>query len=444
MKKALLPALTAVLILAFLSLAFAEDAKEPGFFEVLDKDGRELRGHAYAVPVGDGVIIVPAGLLPEDMNGLVISDGVSLWEAKAVIPDETGTIATVFYDTQAYPARYSFWQFMPWGADVSLVSCCVRVADSDGITADCGVFASEEILLDGRRFYLASLTGTAPAGSPLLTGSGELAGIVVAEWAEGINRVLILPTEEIVEELSRAAMLLSNLPGWGEAPEGLKISLKKNRITVDWNEMTLPEKTEGEKQYIVLVDAGNTYLNFYPAETSPRTLYAVLTPGRFYMVGVVTTAETPDRMPESYALISVPPAKKLTEFGFRPVTTAIAEEPPEGLKEGERPMPVAEVTEELLRSGRAYFYSHSVYEVTRTIDGKTLLVTLTDPYGVNYTYESSWLFMPEYNDEDIWYISLKDTGLMEGLDTNGYPQGIYRMAYYVDGDLADSFEFELK
>ena len=46
--------------------------------------------------------------------------------------------------------------------------------------------------------------------------------------------------------------------------------------------------------------------------------------------------------------------------------------------------------------------------------------------------------------DDTWYISLKDMGLFSFLEESGYPKGIYRMAYYVDGDLADSFEFELK
>ena len=98
----------------------------------------------------------------------------------------------------------------------------------------------------------------------------------------------------------------------------------------------------------------------------------------------------------------------------------------------------------MLRSGRAYFYSESAYEVEETVEDKTLLVTLTDPDGVNYTYRSSWIYMPEYMTGDIWYLSLKETGLTAALDRNGYPAGVYRMAYYVDGELADEFAFELK
>ena len=444
MKKAILLVLAAMMIVASLSFVLAEEDREAGFFELLDDDGGNLSHISSAIPVTDGAVIAPAILLPKDQDRLAVSDGVTRWKAKAVIPDESGDFALIFYDPKDHPARYGYWQFLPWGTIVSMKSCHVTSVDGDGKTADHGVLESGEIWRTGRRFYLLSLTDPAPAGSVVLTESGQLAGVVAAEWAEGINRVLVLPTDEIIAELSRASMLLANLPDWADAPEGLVVTMDKNRVTVDWKDMKLPEKAEGETLYMVLLDTGNNYLNFYPAETETRAISLLLTPGRFYIIGPVTSAAAPESLPESYALISVPPAERLTEYGFRPVITAVAEAPEEGLKDNEKPVPVTEVTEELLQSGRAYFYSHSVYEVARSIEGKSLLVTLTAPNGVNYIYESSWIYLPEYNEEDIWYMSLKETGLTEGLNRGGYPPGTYRMAYYVDGELADSFDFELK
>ena len=107
-------------------------------------------------------------------------------------------------------------------------------------------------------------------------------------------------------------------------------------------------------------------------------------------------------------------------------------------------MPVEEVTEELLRSGRAYFYSASTYEVAETISGKSLLVTLTDPEGINYRYISTWMYAPEYMKEDVWFVSLKESELTSSLDERGYPKGLYELAFYVDGELADTCYFELK
>ena len=82
--------------------------------------------------------------------------------------------------------------------------------------------------------------------------------------------------------------------------------------------------------------------------------------------------------------------------------------------------------------------------MTETLADRTLLISLTDPEGVNYRYESNWIYAPEYMTRDVWFVSLKESGLTDDLDLNGYPRGVYRMAFYVNGDLADTLEFELQ
>jgi len=81
--------------------------------------------------------------------------------------------------------------------------------------------------------------------------------------------------------------------------------------------------------------------------------------------------------------------------------------------------------------------------VNKKMDGFSLLVALTAPDGSNYRYESQWYYDPEIMGEDEWYVSMTDTGLLDMLNQNGYPDGIYEMAMYIDGKLADSFSFEL-
>ena len=46
--------------------------------------------------------------------------------------------------------------------------------------------------------------------------------------------------------------------------------------------------------------------------------------------------------------------------------------------------------------------------------------------------------------EDIWYMRISETDLTMFLNRDGYPAGEYRMAFYIDGELADEFSFELK
>ena len=446
-KRNVLLTLTVLMVLVIFFPVLAEsteETKQAELFGLWETDGESRKWIAAAVPFSEGVLITASSVLPELPERIVISDGENTWETKAVIPDKTGTIAMVFYDREDSNADHDAWPLLPWGMNIPAASCNVRYADQTGQMNNCRILAAEDIRLQDRRFLLLTLTEPVKPGSAVLTGDGYLAGVVTAEWAEGINRVLALPAEEIAGSLQEAAALLNNMPAWGKAPDGLNVTVEKNHVTIDWKDMVLPEKAEGETLYMVLLDTGNNYLNFYPAETQERAFSTILTPGRFYAAGPAASAGKPDGVPETFVTFAVPPAKQLTDYHFHPVLTAIAEAPAEGLTEGERPEPVTEVTEAFLRSGRAYFYSESAYEVTETVSGKTLLVTLTDPDGVNYAYQSSWIYMPEYMTEDVWYLSLTEVGLTAALDRNGYPAGVYRMAYYVGGDLADAFEFELK
>ena len=203
-------------------------------------------------------------------------------------------------------------------------------------------------------------------------------------------------------------------------------------------------KTFGHTRQPLFPTGHTVGLTYYRIDDTETSCDMLLTPGRTYHSGIAASAETPSQVPDSYAVTVLPPAEKLTDYGFTSVVCAIAEAPEEGLPANGLPTPVTEVTEELLRSGRAYFYSSSTYEVSDTIEGISLLITLTDPEGNNYRYVSGWIYDPSYMDNDAWAVSMNDTGLLEMLNDSGYPAGTYEMAMYIGGALADSFTFELK
>jgi hypothetical protein len=102
-----------------------------------------------------------------------------------------------------------------------------------------------------------------------------------------------------------------------------------------------------------------------------------------------------------------------------------------------------QISETLLRSGRACIYSVSSYTVDQAMEDFTLLISLTAPDGSNYRYESGWYYDPSVMEKDEWYTLLSETTLLDMLNANGYPQGTYEMAMYIEGKLADSFSFEL-
>lgn len=441
-----------VLLVCVCVFALAEGAAEEpetqelpaGLFDLWDNDGESPLWLANGVPVSEGVLVAPVSVREIPMDHLAVTDGVNAWEAAAVIPDELDRFALVFFDTSETRPCLGCWPLLPWGESRADDDCTVVFGDRMGSRVIRGVVEAEPIMHRGQRCFLLTLTDTAPAGSAVLTSDGLLAGIVTARWAEGGNRVVMVPSGGVAAAAGEVAGLLIGLDAWSEPPEGLVLTADGNEVTIDWSEMALPEKAEGEQINIVVLDTGNSYLNWFPAEEEVRQVTLLLTPGRFYIAGPVVSAGKPYSAPASYASVFVPRAGKVTDYSFTPVLTAIAEIPEGGLKEGELPVPVTEVTEELLRSGRACFYSHSSYEVTETKEGQTLLVTLTDPHNNNFRYVSYWVYGPEYMEADIWYIPLKDMELTGWLDANGYPKGTYEIAYYIGGDLADSFTFELK
>ena len=442
--------IVAALLLSF-SAACAEEAAQPAeaaeppadLFDLLDYGGESAAWAGSAIPISEDILLAPVSVLEIPADQLAVSDGACQWEAAAVLPADGGRFAAVFYNPGETAAQYGSWPLLPLGDSVAASACTVRFGDSLGSRINRGVLSAEEISWQGERCYLLSLTDTAPAGSPVLTEGNELAGIVIAQWADGVNTVLALPAEGIARGVSGVLSLLAGLPEWADAPEGLEVTVRQNAVTIDWSEMSLPETKEGERVWMVLYDTGNSFLTSWPADGEDRKLTQLITPGRFYIAGPVVSSEHPGDLPAQYISFCVPEAESLTDYHFKPVQTAIAELPADGQKEGGAPVPVTEVTEELLRSNRAFFYSHSTYQVVTVFSDRPMLITLTDPDGNNYRYESSWMYSPDLMKEDIWYLLLKDTGLTELLDVNGYPPGLYRMAFYVDGKLADSFTFEL-
>ena len=444
MKKYLV--LLLALLVALNSAAFAEEDTEKAkdLFDVWDYGDESMTWICTAIPVAEGAVMISPANLPEKQDQLAVTDGKNVWEIKAVIPGQDGQLALLLYDPGTTVPRYGVWDLLSYGSSVPVTSCYVRTGDEMGSRINRRILSSESVRWQDDPYLMLTLSGPVPPGSPVLTTDGNLAGLVVSEYAEGINRFLAIPADGIAMRLTEISLKLNNMPDWGEPPEGLKITAEKNVVTVDWKEMKLPETQEGEELYLVMLDGANSYLNYYPVLTAQRKLTFILTPGRFYMFGIGAFTGAPSELPARFATVSVPPAGKLTDHDFRPILTAIAESEGKTLKDGEKPVPVTAVTEDLLRSGRAWFYSSSCYQVSESISNISLLVTLTDPDGVNYRYESNWLYDPSYMNEDIWYLSMQETGLTSSLDQNGYPKGIYEVAFYVGGDLADQFSFELK
>ena len=91
MKKGRLLMLTAVLLLLCCAFSCAEEVplKEADLFDLWDFGDESPSWVGFAVPVTEGILVTSPACLPDNTEDLVISDGKSLWEVKAVLPDGT-------------------------------------------------------------------------------------------------------------------------------------------------------------------------------------------------------------------------------------------------------------------------------------------------------------------------------------------------------------------
>ena len=418
-------------------------AKGPAeLFDVFYMNDESPAWLGIAVPVSEGIALTSAAVLPEDTRGhIAVSAGGRAWEATDVVLDAAGVAALIFYDEAGQPATTDHYTFVPYGVTVSAADLTVRSADEHGSRLNLPVQSVSPCAWQGLDCVVVQLAGGAVPGSPVLTDDGDLAALLVAVYAEGENRYMALTVPGIYQVIAGAAAASAEREH--AAPEGYTVSVSKNRVTFDWAALPPEHGQEGETRYLVVADPGNRYLNYFALAEDQTSVTMILTPGRKYVSGLTWSAAAPDDFPSWYTVTSLPEAEPLTAWHFRSTRCAVAEGPEGGLKQGELPVPVSAVTEDLLRSGRAYFYSASAYEVTEVLEGLSLLITLTTPEGENYRYLSGWVYDPSYMDNDVWALPLSETGLLDSLNVNGYPAGEYELAFYVDGDLADRFTFTL-
>lgn len=392
-----------------------------------------------AVPLSDMALLASALVLPQNGETLEISDGTHTWIPENVLTDRTGMAAVLLID-EPEPAFPFVSSLVPLNVRVTAEDCAVISEGPDGKRTALRILNGASQVWQDYSCMLVQLSGEAKPGAPLMMETGELAGMILAEYAEGPNRYMMITVDGIVQmlaEISRQADLISE-----GAPEGFTVTLDANRATIDWKDAEIP-KGEGMKAYTVITDTGNSFLTYYPADQELTQVRMLLTPGRTYLAGLVLGADAPDELPEKYAVIAVPEAEPLTEHGFRSILCALTEDPSKDAEAGRTPETLTRITAEQLLSGNVYFYSASSYQVTEQIQ-ETLLVTLTAPDGNNYRYESGWVYGPDYQENDVWYFPLTEGGLLDMMDPGSVPKGQYRMAYYVGGRLADSFTFEVE
>ncbi len=441
---------TAVLLVLVLLMGAAGAMGEttPDLFDLYDRTEDGLVWIGNAVPILDGVVSTSPVGLPETVQKMEIWDGAAYREVLYVLETTKGTLLVIIYQTDGEKPAIPEYDFADEYRDLLAENLIVRSGDRMKSRINRAVADISRLEWMGLDCLLLTLSGESAPGAVLVAEDGKAVGILVAEYAEGDNRYIALTVKELRNSILEASDLLEYAEGEGKAledtrPEGYTVTMEGNQVTFGWKDAVLPQAEEGKSVYHVMADVENSYLTYLLVDEETTEMTVLLTPGRTYVSGFVVCADTPDVLPDECAVTVIPEAEPMTEYNFKAIQSAIAERAVDA-EEGAMPVPVNEVTEELLRSDRSCFYSCSSYEMPGTEDeSRTLLVTLTAPDGNNYRWESGWIYMHDIQDKDEWAISLWETGLLEMLERNGYPEGTYEVCMYIDGKLADSFSFEL-
>ncbi len=442
MKK-LLALLLALTMLFTAGAVFAETAGTPDLYDLYNpaENGRTWVG--TAIPITDGVAITSPVGMPETMTGLEIWDGTDYRKISETLATADGKVLVLLHETDGAKPGIPAFDFVEYGVTVPEGELLVRSGDRMRSRINRAVSDLTAITWNNRDAMLMTLSGDTVIGSPLMTADGRLAGMITAEYAEGVNRYVALSVSEITRSLEEAIDILAR-PAEDNRPDGYAVTVQGNEVLFDWSGVKLPEPPEGEQLYHIVADAESSYLTYMEVTDGVTRTTMLLTPGRTYISGFAAFAGIPDELPEQAAVTSLPEAEPLTDHEFKSLVFAIAELPSdEDARKGVMPVPATEITEEMLRSHRTCIFSSTSYVVDGKLDDHSLLIALTAPDGSNYRYESGWYYDPSIMEKDEWYTAMDDTGLLEMLDGNGYPEGIYEMTMYIDGKLADSFSFTL-
>ena len=431
----------AVLLCAcLLCVLGAAAAERADLLDVFQAEEESMSWLGTAIPIGDGTLLA-SGAVMEGAEEVTVTDGFSPWDASAWISGD-GAVAFILYDEEETPSQRDIYPLISPDMRIAADQLTLRTGDELGSRINRRVLSLQEYDWYGHEAFLAELSGPVELGAAALTEGNELAGMVIASFAEGENRYVLLSATAMAEYIAEAAEEINGTPEMPE-PEGFAVTVEDgNLVSFDWSGMTL-EMEEGERAYLQVMDTANSFFTFFPLAEAECPIRMLLVPGHTYISGVAVTREAPSGVLDAYVVTELPEAEPLTEHGFTSQICSLALAPAEGLADGAEPTPVDRVTPEELKAGRVYFYSQSSYTVEESISDLSLLVTLTTPDGDTYTYVSGWIYEPAYMDRDVWFVSLENMGFLQVLRSDLFREGEYEISFYVGGKLGDRFTFTI-
>ena len=133
----------------------------------------------------DGVAVASPVGLPEKVTMLVIWDGSAYRPVSAALPVADGKVLVLLHETDGAKPAIPAYDFLNTGIMPQTGDLMVRSGDWMRSRVNRAVYDAALITWNGKEAMLLTLSGDTVIGSPVVTTDGKLAGIIMAEYAEG-------------------------------------------------------------------------------------------------------------------------------------------------------------------------------------------------------------------------------------------------------------------
>ena len=202
MKK-LLALLLALTMLITAGTVFAETGGTPDLYDLYDPTGNGRTWVGTAIPITDGVAITSPIGMPETVKDLEIWDGTNYRKISETLSTADGKVLVLLHETDGAKPGIPAFDFVEYGVSVPAGELLVRSGDWMRSRVNRAVYDLTPITWNNREAMVMTLSGDTAIGSPLITADGRLAGMITAEYAEGVNRYVALSISEITRSLGR-------------------------------------------------------------------------------------------------------------------------------------------------------------------------------------------------------------------------------------------------
>ncbi|MGN1019988.1 MAG: hypothetical protein ACI4O7_06415 [Aristaeellaceae bacterium] len=281
-------------------------------------------------------------------------------------------------------------------------------------------------------------------GALLFNGRGELAGLTMASYGEGLNRYVAYPADVLEARLNGERP--SEPEGAVRWLTGFEVTAERGELTVRWDHL---EEPEGSAVYLLWQDTGNDYLSFGEVNWADGYATMACVPGHAYGVWLAASDEgvpDSDLMRWDCAVtVRAEATQPFTDYGFRNEGMYLTIVPDgQEYTDTEQIPPLGEFTLEglMAEDSRCYLQTVDVYDVAEK-QTATLVIALQTPEGSVYTELAGYIFMPEANGCDVWHADITDL-VWKCMDYSGGQPGEYILSFYLDGQEAAAFAFTLE